>query len=419
MKKYTSLKSIFYSDKSSNKVIYNDFLNTRLNNELIVYSGLKMSPFDSKKEIRDVSTSFEIFFLPTVQISILKDKIYKNSSLITYYMSKLPDVASDQLFYNTLVLELQSTNDIEGIRSSRKEIGEAINNVITKSQKSNMRFEGLVNQYINIKKGNFNEIKSVKEFRSIWDELVGEEEKDDVPDGNLFRRQPEYIMDGSKTVHAGDVSEEQITQNLTKLVYEMNNHDIPALERCFIAHYYYEYIHPFYDGNGRTGRYIACSYLARKLDIMTAVSFSSAISLEKKRYYKPFMDMSKFFNYGDATNFIIRMLEILEEGQTTLLKRIQTGFKLLNDAEKRVSELKSLNDEEKSVIFILYQKYIFGTYAPELTDNDLKEILHLSTYKIRNITNNLKKLGYIDLIKEKPKVHYLSQKLSKDIPTLH
>ena len=44
MKKYTSLKSVFYSDKSSDKVIYTDFLNNRLNNELIVYSGLKMSP---------------------------------------------------------------------------------------------------------------------------------------------------------------------------------------------------------------------------------------------------------------------------------------------------------------------------------------------------------------------------------------
>ena len=206
MKKYTSLKSVFYSDKSSDKVIYTDFLNNRLNNELIVYSGLKMSPFNSKKEIRDVNTLFEIFFLPTVQISILKDKIYKNSSVITYYMSQLPEVASDQLFYNTLVLELQSTNDIEGIRSSRQEIGEAINNVITKSQKSNMRFEGLVNQYINIKKGNFNEIKSVKEFRTIWDELVGEEEKDEIPDGNLFRRHPEYVMDGSKIVHAGDIN---------------------------------------------------------------------------------------------------------------------------------------------------------------------------------------------------------------------
>lgn len=95
MKKYTSLKSVFYSDKSSDKVIYTDFLNNRLNNELIVYSGLKMSPFNSKKEIRDVNTLFEIFFLPTVQISILKDKIYKNSSVITYYMSQLPEVASD------------------------------------------------------------------------------------------------------------------------------------------------------------------------------------------------------------------------------------------------------------------------------------------------------------------------------------
>ncbi|WP_323080028.1 Fic family protein, partial [Limosilactobacillus reuteri] len=236
--------------------------------------------------------TYEIFYVPTAEIDLLKEQIFYNSKEISKQMTNLPSVANDQLFFNTLIFELQSTNDIEGIRSSKKEIGEAVDNVINKSLKEDKRFEGLVKQYLKLNNGRFNSINKVEEFREIWNELVGDEEKDEMPDGDLFRRAPEEIIDGDKTIHEGDENEKEIINDLQSLLEEMNGHYLPSIEKCFIAHYFYEYIHPFYDGNGRTGRFIACSYLARKLDILTAVSLSSTIAENKDYYYKPFMEMS-------------------------------------------------------------------------------------------------------------------------------
>lgn len=332
-------------------------------------------------------------------------------------MTNLPSVANDQLFFNTLIFELQSTNDIEGIRSSKKEIGEAVDNVINKSLQEDKRFEGLVKQYLKLNNGRFNSINKVEEFREIWNELVGDEEKDEMPDGDLFRRAPEEIIDGDKTIHEGDENEKEIINDLQSLLEEMNGHYLPSIEKCFIAHYFYEYIHPFYDGNGRTGRFIACSYLARKLDILTAVSLSSTIAENKDYYYKPFMEMSNVYNHGDATFFITRMMNILLKGQQNILRRINEGLQLLKKAENIIEEL-NLPAQESEILFLLFQEYIFGSYAPKIPDEGLAKIIGITRYKLNKSLDNLKEQLLIETIKQNPMVHVLSKELRDKVAQL-
>ena len=61
---------------------------------------------------------------------------------------------------------------------------------------------------------------------------------------------------------------------------------IPFLQRAIASHFLFEYIHPFYDGNGRTGRYLLALYLSNDLTLPTVLSLSRTIAENKNEIYK-------------------------------------------------------------------------------------------------------------------------------------
>jgi len=60
---------------------------------------------------------------------------------------------------------------------------------------------------------------------------------------------------------------------------------LPALSRAGIAHLWFESIHPFEDGNGRIGRAIAESALARAISTPTFSALSKSLLKHRKDYY--------------------------------------------------------------------------------------------------------------------------------------
>lgn len=126
-------------------------------------------------------------------------------------------------------------------------------------------------------------IETLEDIRILYDKLLNDEiDKNKLPDGNLFRNNGVWIGNSDKKVHVPKEKEENFVSDLAQWLTFINKDEIPFIYKTFIAHYYFEYIHPFYDGNGRLGRYIACVYLAYKLDPLTAISFSREIGKNKK-----------------------------------------------------------------------------------------------------------------------------------------
>ena len=60
---------------------------------------------------------------------------------------------------------------------------------------------------------------------------------------------------------------------------------IPGIVRAGIAHFWFEVIHPFDDGNGRVGRAIADHALSQSLSYPTTACLATAIEADKRSYY--------------------------------------------------------------------------------------------------------------------------------------
>ena len=405
---YKTLRVLSY-DHSIN---INDEYKRRLTGPSTMKSELMINPNerDHKSTI-----SYPIFFVSTIDILSKSTKILQNSSQIQQLINRLPNVASEQFFYQTLIKEIYSTNEIEGVRSTKQEISDAIASVLNASSNKRSRFHSLAYMYLRIKNGESIHIDNPKKIRDIWEDVTaGEVKKDDQPDGKLFRAKTVYIRDSTtmQAIHWPHSDENLIIRDITSLIDFMNNDNVPFIPKALISHFYFEYIHPFYDGNGRTGRYLACAYLGKKLDYLTGINFSYSISENKKKYYKAFEETEHPKNFGDATFFIESLMDIIADGQQSIINALTESVREL-DKWGNALRKSDFNEQQQAVLFLLIQVYLFGVNTNiSLSDNEIMiaNKSQQSQAKTKRAIDNLEVNNWIELIKERPKIHKLSQK---------
>jgi Fic family protein len=138
-----------------------------------------------------------------------------------------------------------------------------------------------------------------------------------------------YIRQGGSGPHAGQViyvpprGEGVVEKKLDNLIEFMNDDDrykIDPLIKMAIAHFQFEAIHPFRDGNGRTGRVFNINYLTKKglLDY-PILYLSRYIHQNKDDYYS---NLSAVSQRGDWKNWIHFMLKAIEVTSTITFQKI-------------------------------------------------------------------------------------------------
>ena len=117
MNKYYSLEKLFHMNFD-----IEDEYNNRIHSPSTFVTSLKINPF-----IKGVRKPEEhpLFIYNSAELILILEKIYTNSAEIIAKQSILPEAAQEKFFNLLLINELQSTNEIESIHSSKKEISEA------------------------------------------------------------------------------------------------------------------------------------------------------------------------------------------------------------------------------------------------------------------------------------------------------
>lgn len=385
---YELLSKIFYKKPTEYESIYD----ARFNSEASIKLPIKIH--------ENVG-----FIFNTNEITKLLVKIYKAINKINLLRTHLPNIAINSYIIKSLKDEIALTNEIEGVRSTRKEIEDAIDSI--KNDKS-ARFKGLVDKYFKLISNEIIPLNNCEDIRTIYDALVLPEiEKENLPDGILFRKEPVQVVSATqKEKHRGIMPESKIIESLDLCLDFLKNDDIDSLIKISAFHYLFGYIHPFYDGNGRTSRFISSYLIKNELDVLLALKLSYTVKNNINKYYKAFDVCNDRKNKGDITFFVVTFLELLSQASDDLYTKIADLNDQLNYYNIIINTLvneKVLNDKQAKCIFILCQNRLFDdTY---MNMNTLTELLEKSDTTTRKILKSLESKNL--LVKSRNKNQYL------------
>lgn len=362
--------------------------------------------------------SNQVFFVPTPELSNLIFQILRTDKRITSLSRALPQVAIDQFTKRCLIDEIVLTNKIEGVYSTRKEIATVLDELAASSEKKKgkrRRFLGLVAKYLKLQTGDFVEITTCEDIRKLYDEIVLpeviEEDPNNAPDGTIFRKESASIKTSTdKEIHRGVYPESAIIQEIEKALEFLNDENIEKLYRISGFHYLLEYIHPFYDGNGRLGRFLISNLLAQDLDPLIAYRISYTITENIADYYDAFKTCNDPHNLGDITPFMLMMLGMIKESVLQLEDALQKRKTRLDQYRDLLSNLPIGESKSGRMCYVLIQAALFSEHG--ISTKELQECLENSYSTVKKGLDFIEKEGL--LIKEKVgKENFYSLDLSK------
>ena len=416
LNKYENLIKLYYKKKN----IEDEYIK-RIENPSTFITDLKINPIKRGNKIFE--KEYNLFYVNLMEHTLLQQEIFENSNKILSLSdpNEFSLIAIKEIVNKILSNELYKTNKIEGIESSKSQIYSSLKENGKSNKKAN-KLEGIIKKYKDIMEKNFKDtqhIDKLASFRKIYGEMFEDFEKSGnyKLDGKYFRKDTVKIINSvGKTIHIGIDGEEAIEKNMEDLIQFMNRKDIPFLVKASISHFFFEYIHPFYDGNGRFGRYLLSSYLARKLDILTAFSVSYSISKNLDDYYKSFVEVEDVNNYGEITFFVDNILKTIKSGQEMIIELLNDSVMKFNHSMEILKEItKKLSEKENIMLQIYLQNYLFNDFE-EITNAELSYIIgDLTQQTINKYTEELEKKGYLIKIKQRPLTYTLSNKITDKI----
>lgn len=364
---YELLSSLYYKSKKEYEQEYNDRFNS------VASKRLNISIEEN-----------QCFYILTEEVVNKLYNVMVLNQKLDKLTSEIPGIALQQYIKKCLIDEIVLTNEIEGVVSTRKDINEILENVEDK----NKRLTGLVNKYLNLCSEENIDIITCNDVRNIYNDLLWEEISEDdklnLPDGVYFRKEGVDVLSQlKKVIHKGVMPEEKINLMMTQALNILNDRDIIPILRVAIFHYLFGYIHPFYDGNGRTSRFISSYLLSKELNTLTGFGLSYAIKENISQYYKGFKTVNEKKNKGDLTPFIISFLDILSKELESLNNSVVKRINIINRYSKVIEVMEKKDKQKQNIIFVIFQETLFGEAGIDVSS--LVEFTETSKYKVTQV----------------------------------
>ncbi len=325
------------------------------------------------------------FYCPTSEMSLLMLRINRAEWELNGIYHSLSKFGQRQIVQSLLIDEIEATNRIENINSTKQDIYCVMNSL---KNITDMKITSILNSY-RLLLDEYDSFSSLKSIRKTYDSLIsGAISHEDLPDGDLFRKGSVSITNGIKSIHQGVNGEERIVEFMNEWL-SLFNSKRETYEKMILSHLLLENIHPFYDGNGRLGRFLFSKGLIEFNDGITPFLISKAFSSNKEKYYKAFKVMGDFHEFGCLNESVSILGNILLDSFEKQIKEMRLKKEMIDN----VMHIDSLSIKEAKVYSLIREATILTDFG---VSNE--EIMKEAQVSKRTLMYSLKKLNELGLL---------------------
>lgn len=299
---------------------------------------------------------YKLDFLPPPREKVETIEILRQTNKSTAALAELKGIAmtipNQAMLINAIVLqEAKDSSEVENIITTQDDLYKALT-----ANKSTQSAE--TKEVVNYRKAIFSGFSIAKKqgFIRVNDIIDIQQELVDNTAG--IRSTPGTVLKNDKTgeiVYTPPQDKAEILELLTNFIYHFNQKDteLSPLINLAILHYQFESIHPFYDGNGRTGRIINILYLILNDLIDVPILYLSSYLIKNKPEYYRLLNRTN--HDGEWDNWIMFMLKAIESTSRDTIVKITNIKNLLDNTIIKVQN-ESPKIYRKELVELLFEQ---------------------------------------------------------------
>ncbi len=319
-------------------------------------------------------------------------------------------IPNQALLVNSIALqEAKDSSAIENVFTTDDDLYQAFSDskfddTVSPSTKEVLRYreaiwEGF--EYLN-QKGQFD----IEYFVNLYQEI--KETRDGIRPAfaQTYIRQGGSGPNAGKRIYTPPKGEGVLEKLLRNLVEFLNDKSIPPAEpllKMAIAHFQFEAIHPFHDGNGRAGRIMNIHFITQYGPLELPIIYMSRYIIEhKQEYYDTLAGVSQ---RGDWKSWILYVLRAIESTARLTYQKVND---LIN---AKAAVLEAVESEKK---FQRPDQLIDAIFTQPFTKvNHLRDAGIYAENTARNYLNELADMGVLEKKQIKGRHYYQNRELEK------
>jgi len=274
------------------------------------------------------------------QVDLETKQVLKKCSQANRYLAELKGVSgtipNQNILINTLsIQEAKDSSEVENIITTHDELfkEELFADYLSNGSANKVRHYTLA-----LKRG----FELVSKNRLLTNSMIIEIQSELEKHKTGFRKMPGTEIKNARsgeTIYVPPQNEKDIQDLMKNLECYLNDDDLSNIDpliKMAVIHYQFESIHPFYDGNGRTGRIINILYLVQKKLLDIPVLYLSRYIIEHKNdYYRLLQGIRDNNNWEEWILYILDGIEKTSKETITIIQEIR---QLMMDYKHRIRE---------------------------------------------------------------------------------